>query len=84
MATPRNTKIVATIGPASSSPEKIRAMISAGMNIARLNFSHGDQTTHGRVIAAIRQIARELHKPIGILRTCADRNCASTTLVRIL
>ena len=44
------TKIVATIGPASESPEMLERLIRAGLNIARLNFSHGDFTQHGEVI----------------------------------
>jgi pyruvate kinase len=53
------TKIVCTIGPASNSPEMMRELIRAGMDVARINFSHGDHATHGRVIAALRQIAEE-------------------------
>ena len=64
----RRTKIVCTIGPASSSPEVIRRLIQAGMDVARLNFSHGTQEEHGRVIATIRQIAAELGVPVAILQ----------------
>ena len=42
----RRTKIVATLGPASSTPERIEALIKAGMNVARLNFSHGTHDEH--------------------------------------
>ena len=48
------TKIVCTIGPASDTPDMIEKMIRAGMNIARLNFSHGDFSGHKRVIENIR------------------------------
>ena len=48
------TKIVATIGPASDSPEMLERLIRAGLNVARLNFSHGDFTGHGERIARIR------------------------------
>ena len=52
---PKNkTKLVCTIGPASDSPEMIVKMIEAGMNVARLNFSHGDFASHGEVIQRIR------------------------------
>jgi pyruvate kinase len=61
------TKIVATIGPASSSPMVLEQMIGAGMNIARLNFSHGDFATHGRNIAAIRAAAKTAGKPVAIM-----------------
>jgi pyruvate kinase len=64
----RRTKIVCTIGPASSSPEMIRRLIQAGMNVARLNFSHGSHVEHGRVIADIREIAGELDAPVAILQ----------------
>jgi Pyruvate kinase, barrel domain len=61
---PHKTKIVATIGPAPSSPPVLEQMIRAGMNIARLNFSHGDFDTHGNVIAAIRAAAKTVSKPV--------------------
>ena len=51
------TKIVCTIGPASESVESLRAMIRAGMNVARVNFSHGDQAAHAARIANVRQAA---------------------------
>jgi pyruvate kinase len=61
------TKIVATIGPASSSPDMIRTLILAGMNVARLNFSHGTHEDHARVVENIRSIAQDLRRPIAIL-----------------
>ncbi|SHJ83082.1 pyruvate kinase [Anaerobranca californiensis DSM 14826] len=63
----RRTKIVCTIGPASESPEMLKKLILAGMNVARLNFSHGDYEEHGRRIATIRQVAKELNKNVAIL-----------------
>ncbi len=62
------TKIVCTIGPASSSPETIRAMIKSGMNVARLNFSHGSHADHADKIKTIRAIADELNCPVAILQ----------------
>ena len=62
------TKIVATIGPASRSPEVIREMILAGMSVARLNFSHGSYTDHAQTVAALRQVSRELDTPITLLQ----------------
>ena len=59
------TKIVCTIGPASDSPEVIEALIRAGMNIARLNFSHGDFQGHGSVIEKIRAAERVTGRPAG-------------------
>jgi pyruvate kinase len=61
------TKIVATIGPASESPEMLERLIRAGMNIARLNFSHGDFAAHGERIAHIRAAERATGRPVTIL-----------------
>ncbi|WP_276354186.1 pyruvate kinase [Cohnella caldifontis] len=63
----RKTKIVCTIGPSSESLENIKKLIAAGMNVARLNFSHGDFEEHGRRIQTIRQACRELNKTVAIL-----------------
>lgn len=62
------TKIVATIGPASRSPEVMREMIVAGMSVARLNFSHGSYSDHAQTVAALRQVSRELDTPITLLQ----------------
>lgn len=64
----RNTKIVATLGPSSSSAAVIRRMMRAGMDVARINFSHGDVKTHEKTIRLVRSIARELNRPVGILQ----------------
>ena len=61
-------KIVCTIGPASESEAQIRALIEAGMNIVRLNFSHGDHASHREKVARIRRIAAETGLGIGILQ----------------
>ncbi|MFP4974341.1 pyruvate kinase [Paenibacillus sp. CN-4] len=63
----RKSKIVCTIGPASESLENIKKLILAGMNVARLNFSHGDYEEHGNRIKTIRQAAKELNKTVAIL-----------------
>jgi len=63
----RNTKIVATIGPASSSAAMLGRMIEAGMNVARLNFSHGTVEEHAAQIRLIRAVARRKKAAIGIL-----------------
>ncbi len=62
------TKIVATIGPASSSPEVIRQMIMAGMSVARLNFSHGSYEDHARMVKLLRSISEELDHPLTLLQ----------------
>ncbi len=64
----RRTKIVVTLGPASSSPEVIRQLVQAGMDVARLNFSHGTHDDHTRNIATLRAISRELDTPVTILQ----------------
>jgi len=63
----RKTKIVCTIGPSSESLENTKKLIEAGMNIARLNFSHGDFEEHGNRIKNIRQGSKELNKTVAIL-----------------
>ena len=63
----RRTKIIATLGPASSEPEQIRKLIKAGVNIFRQNMSHGDHSYHRETYKRIRQIAEELELPVGIL-----------------
>jgi len=62
------TKIVCTLGPASESEEILREMIRAGMDVARLNFSHGDHPTHARRLALVRRLAREEGKEIAVLQ----------------
>lgn len=64
----RKTKIVCTIGPASDSPEMIEKLILAGMNVARLNFSHGSYEEHAQKISLIRNISDKLGKCVGILQ----------------
>lgn len=61
------TKLVCTIGPASDSPEVLEKMIEAGMNIARINFSHGDFQSHSDVIGRIRSASETVGKPVVIL-----------------
>ncbi|MGG3560382.1 pyruvate kinase [Neobacillus rhizosphaerae] len=63
----RKTKIVCTIGPASESVEKLTQLINSGMNVARLNFSHGDFEEHGARIRNIREAAKETGKTVAIL-----------------
>lgn len=61
------TRMIATLGPASTSPEMIRKLILAGVNIFRLNFSHGTQDVHGQTVETIRTQSSELKKPVMIL-----------------
>ncbi len=61
------TKIVATIGPASDSPEMLERLIAAGLNVARLNFSHGDFTAHAGTIARLRAAEKAVGRPVTIM-----------------
>lgn len=63
----RHTKIICTIGPASNNYEMIEQMAKAGMNIARINMSHGNLDTHAKVIKIIKSLNRKLNHPIAIL-----------------
>jgi len=63
----RNVKILATLGPASSSPEAIRRLFEAGADVFRLNFSHGSHDDHRERFDIIRRLEEEYDRPIGIL-----------------
>jgi len=63
----RRTKIVATLGPASAQPETLRALVEAGMDVGRINCSHGDHEQHRQMIRTIRQVSQETGKPLAIL-----------------
>lgn len=64
----RRTKIVCTIGPATSSEEQLEALVCAGMNVARLNFSHGELEEHGAVIERVRRVSERLGRSVAILQ----------------
>ncbi len=63
----RRTKIVCTLGPASNTVERIRALVEAGMDCARLNFSHGDHKDHAFVAKTLREVAARVGRPLAIL-----------------
>ena len=67
MSQVRRTRIVCTIGPSSSSPHTLRAMIQAGMDVARLNFSHGDGDAHREAAANVREAADAVGRPVALL-----------------
>jgi pyruvate kinase len=69
----RRTKIVCTIGPATASPDRIKELVQAGMDVARLNFSHGDRDDHKRVYDMIRDAADARGTPSASSRTCRAR-----------
>jgi pyruvate kinase len=64
---PRRTKIVATIGPASSTPERVHELIEAGMDAARLNFSHGTHEDHAARAKVLREVEAEVGRPIALI-----------------
>lgn len=68
MIADRRTKIVATIGPASRSPEVLAELIKAGLNVARLNFSHGTHEDHEKVLKTLRGLSQELQAPLTVLQ----------------
>jgi len=63
----KNTKIICTIGPATSEPEMLVQLLDAGMDVARINFSHGDQSSHAETIRNIRTLAADRDHPVAIL-----------------
>ncbi len=64
----RKTKIIATLGPAVASFEAIRELVRAGMNVARLNFSHGDHSSHEQFLTWVRQAAEDVEEPVAVLQ----------------
>ena len=63
----RRAKIVCTLGPATSSAEQVRALVAAGMDVARLNLSHGDYADHEKVYDNVRQASDESKRVVGVL-----------------
>ena len=64
----RRTKIVATIGPASREPETLRRLVEAGMDVARLNYSHGTLEEHAETVRRVRDAAGQAGRPVAILQ----------------
>ena len=71
----RKTKIICTIGPVTETETPMRALIENGMNVARLNFSHGDYEVHGKRIKLIKQLREEYRTPVAILLDTKGRKC---------
>lgn len=63
----KRTKMVCTLGPASETKDVLTKLISSGMNVARLNFSHGDHEEHGRRIALVKEVRKELSIPVALM-----------------
>jgi pyruvate kinase len=76
----RRTKIVATIGPACDSEEVLRKLMLAGMDVARVNFSHGDAKTHVATIQRIQKVSRELNRPVAILQDLCGPKMRTRTM----
>jgi pyruvate kinase len=77
----RRTKIVATIGPSSRTRERLEELALAGVDVARLNFSHGDHAQHQEVIESVRAIARRLDRPIALLQDLSGPKIRTGKLV---
>src|SRR3990170_2820593 len=63
----KKTRIIATIGPASDSKENMKKIVEAGVNVFRLNFSHGTHESHQKIIDQARELRTEINRPLGIL-----------------
>ena len=77
----RRAKIVATLGPASSTPEVFRQLVSAGLDVARLNFSHGSHEQKAELIAMVRKVSAKENKPVCILADLQGPKIRTGTLV---
>ena len=77
----RRAKIVATLGPASSTEDLFRQLVRAGLDVARLNFSHGSHEQKAELIAMVRKVAREEAKPVCILADLQGPKIRTGTLV---
>src|SRR5688572_32932849 len=80
----RKVKIVATIAPASQSEELLEKLIVAGMNVARMNFSHGTHEQHAERIALVRKVAEKLGVSVGILQDLQGPKIRVGALTKII
>src|SRR3979411_1634198 len=64
----RQTRIICTLGPASSSRARIRALVAAGMDVARINFSHGTEAEHREAVAAVRPLPAQMGRQVALLQ----------------
>jgi pyruvate kinase len=80
----RKAKIVCTIGPASDSPALLDQLIESGMDVARLNFSHGTHESHARAIKAIREAADRRHKAVAIIQDLQGLDLVAGRTVRLV
>src|SRR5438067_11350161 len=80
MSQVRRTRIVCTIGPSSISPQVMRSMIQSGMDVARLNFSHGDPDTHREAAANVREASEAVGRPVALLGDLQGRKIRNGTV----
>ena len=80
MRSPRRTKIIATIGPASSDEESLRELIESGVNVIRLNFSHGTPDDHEAVVQLLRRITLDMGRPVGVMQDVQGPRLRTGTL----
>ena len=78
----RRAKIVCTLGPATSSPDRLAELVRAGMDVARLNFSHGDHADHEKVYRTVREVADRAGRAVGILADLRSNACRWCRSVR--
>ena len=64
----RRTKIIATLGPSTASAESVHALVAAGMDVARLNFSHGDHDVHRQKLSWVREAAASLDRTVAVMQ----------------
>jgi len=81
VVSPRRAKIVCTLGPAVQTPERVAELIAAGMDVARLNFSHGSHADHGRMVELIRVASEKAGKPVAILQDLCGPKIRTSTVV---
>ena len=77
----RRAKIVCTLGPAVSTRERVAELIAAGMDVARLNFSHGTHDDHGRMVELIRSESERARKPVAILQDLCGPKIRTSTVM---
>ena len=76
----RHTKIIATIGPATSSARAIRELVAVGVDIFRLNFSHGSHASHGEVVKHVRAAASDARRSVAIMQDLSGPKIRTGTL----
>ena len=76
----RRAKIIATLGPASGDEDTINNLLVAGMDVARINFSHGNHEDHAQVISTLRKVSQNLNRPVTILQDLSGPKIRTSVL----